>query len=316
VTHISLQIGLFLLGVFLLTFGAETVVKGSIVVSHYFKIPKIIIGLTVVAFATSAPELAVSLNAALSGSTDMAIGNIIGSCILNILLVLGLVSLITPIKPKKLNKSLLSKELPILCAVSALTIFIGFVSDFNKSTGFLFLGLLLLYIYAQKNFDKELKISHEVVSNKKLFINAFLTIFGITMLAIGSRWVVESSLYFARLFELSEAFIGLTVVAVGTSLPEIVTSIVANKRHEPDLAIGNIVGSNIFNLLFVLGLTSVLSPTPLVVSTQIKFFDMPIMLISVVIFWAMISKKSLSRYSGFLFLGLYVVYTAMLIAQK
>lgn len=309
---LTINIILFILGLFLLSIGAEKVVEGSITLAVRFKVPKVIIGMTLVAFATSAPELAVSLSATLDGASEMAVGNVIGSCILNTLLVLGIIGIVMPIHAKHIP---IRREVFAFVIIALITFGFSLSGHFDQWHGIILLVLMLPFLWLQKGMDPD----HETRSPDEegsLFWGLTWVILGGIMLWMGSDWMVMAATFFGKEFGLSESFMGLTIVAVGTSLPEIATSLAANKKQEHEIALANIIGSNVFNILFVLGMAASFSPAPMVVSTSIQNFDIPVMIISGIIFLTMVFRGHLSRLSGFLLVGLYVAYTTVLIVQN
>ena len=311
---------LLIIGFVLLIKGADFFVDGSSSVAKILKVPTIIIGLTVVAFGTSMPELSVSVTAALRGSNDLAVSNVLGSNIFNLLVVLGCCALVKPVAAKW---SLLKKEFPfsILITIILLLVDSDFsimkVLDGNKGfvlgrwAGLLFLILFVLYIYATvksalrsraeaKDMEKE---EYKTMSPLKSGIYIVLGLIGIVW---GGNLVVDSASNIALTFGWSQTFIGLTIVALGTSLPELVTSVVAARKGENDLAVGNVVGSNIFNILLILGVSSFITPITLDVTAV---YDTIILIIaSIIVYVSAISKREIQRKEGILFLVCYVAF--------
>lgn len=311
---------LLIIGFVLLIKGADFFVDGSSSVAKILKVPTIIIGLTVVAFGTSMPELSVSVTAALRGSNDLAVSNVLGSNIFNLLVVLGCCALVKPVAAKW---SLLKKEFPfsILITVILLLVDSDFsimkVLDGNKGfvlgrwAGLLFLILFVLYIYATvksalrsraeaKDMEEE---EYKTMSPLKSGIYIVIGLIGIVW---GGNLVVDSASNIALTFGWSQTFIGLTIVALGTSLPELVTSVVAARKGENDLAVGNVVGSNIFNILLILGVSSFITPITLDVTAV---YDTIILIIaSIIVYVSAISKREIQRKEGILFLVCYVAF--------
>lgn len=311
---------LLIIGFVLLIKGADFFVDGSSSVAKILKVPTIIIGLTVVAFGTSMPELSVSVTAALRGSNDLAVSNVLGSNIFNLLVVLGCCALVKPVAAKW---SLLKKEFPfsILITIILLLVDSDFsimkVIDGNKGfvlgrwAGLLFLILFVLYIYATvksalrsraeaKDMEEE---EYKTMSPLKSGIYIVIGLIGIVW---GGNLVVDSASNIALTFGWSQTFIGLTIVALGTSLPELVTSVVAARKGENDLAVGNVVGSNIFNILLILGVSSFITPITLDVTAV---YDTIILIIaSIVVYVSAISKREIQRKEGILFLVCYVAF--------
>ena len=311
---------LLIIGFVLLIKGADFFVDGSSSVAKILKVPTIIIGLTVVAFGTSMPELSVSVTAALRGSNDLAVSNVLGSNIFNLLVVLGCCALVKPVAVKW---SLLKKEFPfsILITIILLLVDSDFsimkVIDGNKGfvlgrwAGLLFLILFVLYIYATvksalrsraeaKDMEEE---EYKTMSPLKSGIYIVIGLIGIVW---GGNLVVDSASNIALTFGWSQTFIGLTIVALGTSLPELVTSVVAARKGENDLAVGNVVGSNIFNILLILGVSSFITPITLDVTAV---YDTIILIIaSIVVYVSAISKREIERKEGILFLVCYFAF--------
>jgi len=257
--NVIFSILLLVVGFVLLIKGADIFVDGASSTAENFKVPKMLIGLTIVAFGTSAPEFAVSVSALASGNTDMVLGNVIGSCILNILLILGVAALIRPIKIKD---NTVRKEIPlcmlisILLAVLFLDIFLagGDVNQITRSDAIvilLFFTVFLYYLFSMAK--KKQEKTEDTKPQYTLGKSAVLILVGLAGIIVGSQLVVESATSIAEVMGLSERLIALTVIAFGTSLPELVTTIVASKKGEQDLVVGNIIGSNIFNICVVLG---------------------------------------------------------------
>ena len=309
-------------GLALLVAGAEVLVRGAAKLAAQFGIPPLIIGLTVVAFGTSAPETAVSVQAALNGSGDLAIGNVVGSNIANVLLILGMTALVAPLI---VSRQLIRLDVPIMIGASLLTF--GLAWDGSLSTldgAVLFSGViaytLFLIISSRKDkadeddeFAKEFGLN-EPAKPYAWAINLGLIIAGLVLLVTGSNLLVEGAVTMARSLGISELVIGLTVVAVGTSLPELATSVMAAIKGERDIAVGNIVGSNIFNLLCVLGLASLVSPNPINVAANALAFDFPVMIaVAVACLPIFFAGYRINRWEGLLFLTYYVAYTVYLV---
>lgn len=312
-------------GLVLLVAGAEVLVRGAAKLAAQFGIPPLIIGLTVVAFGTSAPETAVSVQAALDGSGDLAIGNVVGSNIANVLLILGLTALIAPLI---VSRQLIRLDVPIMIGASLLTFGLAWDGSLSRLDGALLFAGILAYtaflIYnARKDkggeddeFAKEFGLD-EAPKPYAWAINLGLIIAGLVLLVTGSNFLVEGAVTLARALGISELVIGLTVVAVGTSLPELATSILAAFKGERDIAVGNIVGSNIFNLLCVLGLASLVSPAAISVSPNALAFDFPVMIaVAVACLPIFFAGYRINRWEGLLFLAYYVAYTLYLILSS
>ncbi|MDH1442282.1 calcium/sodium antiporter [Pseudomonas sp. GD03721] len=312
-------------GLVLLVAGAEVLVRGAAKLAAQFGIPPLIIGLTVVAFGTSAPETAVSVQAALNGSGDLAIGNVIGSNIANVLLILGMTALIAPLI---VSRQLIRLDVPIMIGASLLTFGLAWDGSLSRLDGALLFAGVLTYtgflIYSARKdkgndddeFAKEFGLD-EAPKPYAWVINLGLIIAGLVLLVAGSNFLVEGAVTLARALGISELVIGLTVVAIGTSLPELATSILAAIKGERDIAVGNIVGSNIFNLLCVLGLASLVSPAAISVSPNALAFDFPVMIaVAVACLPIFFAGYRINRWEGLLFLAYYVAYTLYLILSS
>ncbi len=254
-----LQIFLLLVGFVMLMKGADWFVEGSAGIAEKFGIPQLVVGLTIVAMGTSAPEAAVSVSAALKGSADVAVGNVLGSNILNILIILGLTGVITSVA---VQKSTLVYEIPYMLIITLILLFMGTNGEsISRVEGIIFWALFLLYLgylfRMAKNGKEEKK-----TEGKKMWVLFLSAIVGGVIVVWGSTITVDAATAIAEGVGISERFIGLTVVALGTSLPELVTSVTAARKGNADIAIGNIVGSNIFNILFVLGTSAIIIPLP------------------------------------------------------
>lgn len=317
-----LTIILLVAGFILLIKGANYLVDGSSSVAKRFGISSLVIGLTVVAFGTSTPELVVNLISAFKGTTDIAIGNIIGSNIANILLILGLTGVITPIAVKS---STTWKEIPFALLAVLVTgvmandvLFSGATESFlTRGDGLILLGFFAVFMYyifgiAKNGADEE----SEDVKTFGTFKSILLIVTGLAFLVIGGKWIVDSATILAKTWGLSEAVIGLTIVAVGTSLPEMITSIVAAVKGRSDIAIGNVVGSNIFNIFWILGITSVIKPLPFSENSNLDM--MAVVGATVLLFaWMLVGKKhQLERWQSAVFVVLYFVYVYLLLSIR
>lgn len=311
-------------GLVLLVAGAEVLVRGAAKLAAQFGIPPLIIGLTVVAFGTSAPETAVSVQASINGSGDIAIGNVLGSNIANVLLILGMTSLVAPLI---VSRQLIRLDVPIMIGASLLTYALAWDGTLSRLDGALLFALVVSYTLfliissrrasaaapADDEFAREFGLNAQPKPYASL-INAGLVIAGLVLLVAGSHFLVEGAVSLARALGLSELVIGLTVIAIGTSLPELATSILAAIRGERDIAVGNIVGSNIFNLLCVLGLASLVSPDAISVAANALAFDFPVMIaVALACLPIFFTGYSINRWEGLLFLAYYVAYTLYLV---
>ena len=255
---IFLNILFLALGFVFLAKGADFFVDGASSIAKRFKIPQLVIGLTIVAMGTSMPEAAVSIKAAISGNADISIGNVVGSNILNILIILGVSSVIFPLIVKK---STLKVDIPIVIGATGVLFVLGLLGKVYFWGGLIMLigfGLYLTYLFigAKKNKDED----ETEIRDMPIWKSIIFVILGIALIIFGSEFAVETATNLAKMAGWSDAFIGLTIVALGTSLPELFTSVMAAIKKNPDIAIGNVVGSNIFNILFILGITSLIIP--------------------------------------------------------
>jgi cation:H+ antiporter len=310
---------LLVVGLVLLVVGADLLVKGAARLAGSFGIPALVIGLTVVAFGTSAPELAVSVKAAYSGQAELAIANVVGSNIFNVLFILGAAAMISPLI---ISRQLIRQDVPIMVLISVVALLMTLDGNISRlEAGILFAGLLSYtwFLFRQGKAKGADTVDEEVEAMLKsttpAWQNVLLVIGGLILLVLGARWLVESAIEIARAWGVNEAVIGLTIVAAGTSLPEVVTSIVATIRGERDIAVGNVVGSNIFNILCVLGLSGLVSPIPLVAGEQMAMVDIPVMVgVAVLCVPLFFIGSVLNRVEGLLFMLLYIAYTWYLVA--
>lgn len=321
VTAMSNSIFISAVGLVLLSVGAETFVRGAATLSRLMGVSPLIIGLTVVAFGTSAPELAVSLHAVMSDQGEMALGNVVGSNIVNVLLILGLSAAITPLI---VSQQLVWLDVPIMIALSILTFGLGLDGLLGRGDGMLF--ILIGAVYTGFLFVQSRKESQSVqemyrkefgpVSDKRIrdwLVQLGMIVGGVLLLVWGSRWFVSGATAIARSLGVSELIIGLTILAVGTSLPEIATSVIASVRGERDIAVGNVVGSNIMNIVLVLGLSCIIALPGIPVPSAALRFDILVMIaVSVACLPIFFTGHAISRWEGFLFLGYYAAYTLYL----
>lgn len=309
---------LLILGFVILGLGAELLVRGSSTLALRLGIKPLIIGLTVVAFGTSAPELAVSIESALGGRSSIALGNVIGSNIANIGLILGLMALITPLT---IDLQLIKKQIPLLIAGSLFLWLLLLDQQLRLVDGiFLTAGLIgfLLFSYHQARKDQatcQLIEASPVITtpSRPAFYYGLMLVIGIAMLVYGSSLFVDNAVELARLLGISQAVIGLTLIAVGTSVPELATSLVAALKKEPGLAVGNIIGSNLFNIFGILGITAMLSN---ISGGEFDIVDLGVMLSYAIILlpFAWTSLR-ISRIEGFILLGGYAAYMLYLLTQ-
>jgi cation:H+ antiporter len=306
---------LFFAGLLLLYYGAEYLVSGSSSLALSYGVRPLVIGMTVVAFATSMPELMVSLLAAIGGSSDIAAGNIIGSNIANIGLILGSAALIAPLA---VDSSMLKREIPYVIGASLLLILFSMDGVLGFGNGFVLFLLLLVFLgyclFSARRDPLGGPAAAEVVAREKRGRkkDLFLILLGIVGLGVGAELMVRSAVTIARAFGISELVIGLTIVAMGTSLPELAASLMSAWKGEMDLSIGNVIGSNIFNILFVLGVCPMIRP--LVVDPSLLRFELPVMLAFTVALVPMILHRStLGRRKGGLLVGGYGFFIAALV---
>ena len=308
---ILLQVILLAVGFFMLVKGADWFVDGAAGIAEKFGIPHLVIGLTIVAMGTSAPEAAVSITAALKGNAGITIGNVVGSNIMNILIILGLASVIVPIA---VAKSTVQVEIPYMLAVTILLLVLGQTDNkivfWEGAVLWIAFIAYLAYLFwmAIKN-KQELDVEEEQKPVWKLLL---LIAAGLVLIMLGSDWAVDAATAIAKAFGMSERFIGLTIVALGTSLPELVTSVSAARKGKADIAIGNIVGSNMFNILFVVGTTALITP----VVFENKFvIDTLIAAASGVLLWLCVFRdRKLSRTGGIIMLISYAAYFVYLMS--
>jgi cation:H+ antiporter len=300
-------------GLALLLVGGELLVRGASRFALQVGLTPLVVGLTVVAFATSSPELAVSVAAALRGQADIALGNVIGSNIANILLVLGLAA---TVRPLAVSRQLLSFDVPVMIAASAAVMLLGFDGRIGPFEGVLLLLALVAYLVVLVRNSRRAATARPLVDRSRNHIVLYIgqVLAGLVALVLGAHWMVRGAVTLARALGVSELVIGLTVIAVGTSLPEIVSSAVASARGERDIAAGNVIGSNTFNLLFVLGAAAALAPEGISVSPGVLRFDLPVMIgVAVLVVPVLFTRWLVTRWEGGLFLALYAAYLTYLV---
>ena len=315
---------LLLVGFALLIKGADFFVDGASAIARKLKIPTMLIGLTIVAFGTSAPEAAVSINAALAKSSELAIGNIVGSNIFNILLVVGIAAIIKPINIKK---NTILKEFPFMLLATIILYILGNDIMFQGSTSNILTqgdGLIILSVFAvflyylveMAFLSKEANMENALDDKEEIKIGKSMTwgVLGLGGILFGSDIVVNSSTTIALQLGMSETLVGLTIVAIGTSLPELVTSVVAARKGEGDIAVGNVIGSNLFNILFILGASSVI--TPVAVEAKILTDIIFLLGITILTYLFAITKKNVSRIEGVMLTLLYIGYTMYIIIRN
>ncbi len=312
-----LDIFLLILGFIILIKGADIFVDGASSIAVNFKVPKILIGLTIVAFGTSAPEFAVSIKSIIAGSPDIVLGNVIGSNILNILLILGASSLFNPLIVKG---DTIKKELPIMILITCLfvvlisdsTFDLNAINSFTRSDGIIVTLFFMIFIYYLIAITKNRKTDEGDYKKMSLLKSFVFTFVGIGMIVLGSHFAVNSAVSIATVLGVSEKFISLTIVALGTSLPELVTSIAATKKGECDLAIGNVVGSCIFNIGIVIGIPVAIFGG--IDHINFSSLDLLVMLLSVIILFVFsINDKKITRKEGIIFLLCFLAYYTIVI---
>ena len=305
---------LLVIGFVMLIKGSDIFVEGASKIAAKFNIPQIIIGLTIVAFGTSAPEAAVSVSAAIKGGAGITIGNVLGSNIMNILLILGVASLVAALPVKK---NTIRIEIPFVIAVSILLLLLGVMDgEFYKVDGvifWLFFAAFFVYlIKSAKNGNNEEEI--ELNPKDTMLKMILLTVVGMVLIVWGSDVTVDAASFIADKAGMSQRLIGLTIVAFGTSLPELVTSVIAAKKGKTDIAIGNIVGSNIFNILFVLGTVCLVTPNPLDFNGFL-FDSIAAIIAAVMLLVFVIKNKKLGRIGGITMLVTYAAYFTYIIIK-
>ena len=310
-------------GLVLLVIGADLLVWGASRIAIQFGLSSLVVGLTIVAFGTSSPELAVALYSSFSDKADIAVGNVVGSNIFNILLILGISALIAPMT---VARQLLRLDVPIMIGTSILTFVFGLDGTISRVDGIiLFLGAVIYTTFlmrqssrqnsledSEDDSDEDLPSKHE--NSRGWFLDIGAIVVGTVMLVVGSNLLVRGAIAIAKVLGISELVIGLTIVATGTSLPELASSVMASIRGKRDISVGNVVGSNIFNLLVVLGLTAAISPTGIQISPAALYFDMPLMIaVAIACLPIFLTGRKISRWEGMFFLSYYAAYTTYLI---
>jgi cation:H+ antiporter len=307
--HIALYIIAGIVGLYV---GAEVLVRGSSSLAIGFGISPLVVGLTIVAFATSSPELVVSIKAAIEGNPGIVVGNVVGSNICNIALILGVAALISPMQ---VRTQVIKREIPLMIIITVIFLLVLIDGSISRWEGAMFVigiiaYILLSYLYVKKDKD-DVEIVKEFeegirIKPYKIWQSVLLIVVGLGLLIIGSNLFVDGAIEAAVKFGVSQAVIGLTIVALGTSLPELVTSIVASFKNENDIAIGNAVGSNIFNILSILGISSLINP---ISNSGITIIDLSIMMFFTVIILPLCkSGFKIRRWEGAILFGGYIVY--------
>jgi cation:H+ antiporter len=311
---------LLIAGMAVLIAGAEAVVRSASRLAAAVGMSPLVIGLTVVAFGTSLPELAISLRAGSTGAPDIAVGNVVGSNIFNLLLILGLSAVVAPLA---VAQRLVHLDLLLLIVVSALLFVLGLDGRIGRLDGFVLFGGIVGYTVfvilqslresteVRSKYEREFSRRPRRIAGNLLIVT--LLVAGLAMLMAGSRWLVDGAVAVAEALGVSELVIALTIVAAGTSLPEVATSVVASIRGERDIAVGNVIGSSLFNVLAILGLSSIFAPDGLRVAPDLLRFDIPVMIaVSVICLPVFFTGHKIDRWEGALFLAYYACYTLYL----
>ncbi|MEX0820812.1 MAG: calcium/sodium antiporter [Rhodothermales bacterium] len=311
---------LLLAGIVLLIVGAEMLVRGASRLAMSFGISPLVVGLTVVAFGTSSPEFAVSIEAVYAGQGSIALGNVVGSNIFNVLFILGVTALIVPLT---VSRQLIRLDVPLLIVLSGLVFVLGLDGSYGRVDGLMLFGMLVAYIGFLLWTGRRAHTSAETPAvllpasagrEATWWWNVLLVVLGLVMLVVGSRWLVDGAVTIATLLGVSDLVIGLTIIAAGTSLPEVVTSVIASLRGERDIAVGNVVGSNLFNLMGVLGVAAALAPGGIDVAPAVITFDLPVMIaVAFACLPVFFTGGRISRWEGAVLLAYYVAYTLYLI---
>lgn len=325
--ELILNIVYLIIGFILLIKGADFFVDGSASVARYFKVPGVIIGLTIVAMGTSAPELAVSVSAGLSGSNEIAVSNVVGSNIFNLLMVLGVCAVM---KPLPVDPGIKKRDFPISLVATLLVVLLGGnlvlsgkCTDLHNSTavagtlfrwnGLILVAAFVLYLLYTIYIARKNRVEEEETEQISIGKSSLLIVVGLTGIILGGQLVVNSAKTLAAIWGMSETLIGLTIVAIGTSLPELVTSIVASSKGQNGMAIGNVVGSNIFNLLLILGVSGSLHP---IVINVASFVDLGMLLgVSMIAYAFVCSGRRVNRVEGVVMILMYAAYTAYAIVR-
>jgi cation:H+ antiporter len=317
-------LGLLLVGLVLLVGGAEVFVRGASRIAAMAGVSPLVIGLTVVSLGTSAPEIAVSVQSSFAGRGDLALGNIVGSNICNVLLILGIAAVIAPLY---VSHQLIRLDVPVMIGISVLVLLFALDGEVTRMEGVIlavgalgYVGFLLVQSRKEGRAARETDefsaayAAPEDRSTRAWLLSLASIVGGLVLLVLGSRWLVSGAVTVAEAFGVSELIIGLTVIAVGTSLPEVATSVIASIKGERDIAVGNAIGSNIFNILVVLGLASIVAPGGIPVPEAAINFDIPVMIaVAVACLPIFATGNLIARWEGFVFLGYYLAYTVYLV---
>ncbi len=310
-TEMIFDILLIVLGVAMVLLGADRLTEGAAALARRMNVPEIIIGLTIVAAGTSAPELFVSLVSALKGTPDMAMGNVVGSNTMNCMLIVGCAAMVAPMT---ISRSTVQKDIPFSVGASVLLMILAINAYLGRFDGIiLLLGFAAFMYYTLLQAKKGQVEQQETVKQVNPWLSAFFVVLGLAMLVVGSNVFVDAASDVAYSLGLSEGVVGLTIVAGGTSLPELATSVVAARKGQSAIAIGNVIGSNVFNILLILGLTATISPMQI---QGITLVDMGMMLGSVSLVWLFsYTRFTVERWEGVLLVGGYLVYLCWLLSN-
>lgn len=310
-TEMIFDILLIVLGVAMVLLGADRLTEGAAALARRMNVPEIIIGLTIVAAGTSAPELFVSLVSALKGTPDMAMGNVVGSNTMNCMLIVGCAAMVAPMT---ISRSTVHKDIPFSVGASVLLMILAINAYLGRFDGIiLLLGFAAFMYYTLLQAKKGQVEQQETVKQVNPWLSAFFVVLGLAMLVVGSNVFVDAASDVAYSLGLSEGVVGLTIVAGGTSLPELATSVVAARKGQSAIAIGNVIGSNVFNILLILGLTATISPMQI---QGITLVDMGMMLGSVSLVWLFsYTRFTVERWEGALLVGGYLVYLCWLLSN-
>lgn len=302
---------LLIIGFILLIKGADFFVAGSSSIARLLKVPSVVIGLTIVAMGTSAPEAAVSITAGLAGSNELALSNVIGSNIFNLVLIVGVCALI---KPFLIDETLLKKDFPLAILGSVFLYFLVKDGQLSRIEGFILLILMVVYLITTViSAIRNPAESEDEEAPLPMYKSIIFIIIGLIGIIFGGDLVVDNACAIAAAFGLSETLIGLTIVAIGTSLPELVTSVTASRKGESGLALGNVVGSNIFNIMFILGLSSSIHP---IAADPLSLIDIPLLIVSTTIIFIFCKiRKEMGRYMGALCVAAYVLYSIYIVIR-
>ena len=312
---------LFMAGLAALVAGASLLVRGASALALSFGVSPLVVGLTIVAFGTSSPEVAVSIGAAFEGRTDIAVGNVVGSNIFNVLFILGASALIVPLV---VHVQLIRQEVPVMIGASLLLVALGFDGRLTRLDAALLFGLLAVYtvfliVQSRRQTQEAVaeltaELPRSAAWDRHWAVQVALVVAGLVLLVLGSDWLVTAAVAFARSLGVSDLVIGLTIVAAGTSMPEVATSITAALKGERDIAVGNVVGSNTFNILGCLGLAGLVAPSGLPLAPSVLTFDIWVMLaVAIACLPVFFTGREIARWEGAVFLGYYAAYVAYLI---